>query len=255
MKFACVKRYDDISSALSEKLTIRLSGSGYIYDDEDPDYVFVVGGEGTFLKAVHRYMDKLDSIAFFGIHTGTLGFFSDYTDKEFEEFVSNFLNAKPRVCEYQLLKVSVDDKVHYALNEMRVENVSRTQKIDVEVDGEDFERFSGTGLCVCTQLGSTAFNRSLNGAVIQEGLPLIEMSEISGIHNRYYRSLGSSIVMKEDAKIVFKSDDFSSAILCIDYLTYDLDDAKMIKIELSTKRVKILRYKDVGYFKRLKSLF
>ena len=34
MKFACVKRYDDISSALSEKLTIRLSGNGYTYDDE-----------------------------------------------------------------------------------------------------------------------------------------------------------------------------------------------------------------------------
>ena len=59
MKFACVKRYDDISSALSEKLTIRLSGNGYTYDDEDPDYVFVVGGDGTFLKAVHRYMDTV----------------------------------------------------------------------------------------------------------------------------------------------------------------------------------------------------
>lgn len=255
MKFTCVKRYDDISSALAEKLTIRLISKGYSYDDENPDYVFVVGGDGTFLKAVHRYMDQLDRIAFFGIHTGTLGFFSDYTDKEFEEFISSFLNEEARVCEYQLLKVSVNGQDHYALNEMRVENVSRTQKIDVEVNGEYFERFSGTGLCICTQLGSTAFNRSLNGAVIQEGLPLIEMSEISGIHNRYYRSLGSSIVMKEDAKIVFKSDDFSKALLCIDYLTYSLDGAKCVNIELSKRKVKILRYKDVGYFKRLKSLF
>lgn len=255
MKFTCVHRLDELSKNLADKLSSQLIANGYECDESNPEVVFVIGGDGTFLYAVHKYLDKLDDISFLGIHTGTLGFFTDYTDEEYEEFINDFLNKEPDIIEYQLLKVETGNKVYYALNEMRVENVKRTQKIKVYVNDEEFEEFAGTGLCICTQLGSTAFNRSLKGAVIQEGLPLIQMSEISGIHNRYYQSLGTSIVMKEDAHIRFVSDSFESALLCIDFNTYSLDHEQEVNIKLSGKKVRMLRYKKVGYFKRLKSLF
>lgn len=255
MRFNCVARLDELSHEIATKLENKLIDHGFIKDQDDPQLVIVIGGDGTFLLAVHEYMDKVDDLCFIGIHTGTLGFFTDYTDQEFNSFVDDLLHRQAKEISYQLLKVTYDNHCYYALNEMRVENVSRTQKIDVYVNGEDFERFSGTGLCICTQLGSTAFNRSVHGAVIQEGLPLLEMSEISGIHNRYYRSLGSSIVMKDDAKIQFVADSFDRAMLCIDYMTYPLDGVKKINIELSKKHVRMLRYREVGYFKRLKSLF
>ncbi len=255
MRFNCVTRYDTLSESICARIESELQANNYIKDQNDPELVVVIGGDGTFLMAVHQYMDKLDNIRFIGIHTGTLGFFTDYTDKELDVFIDDLLHKEPQEISYQLLKVSYNNKSHYALNEMRVENVTRTQKIKVIVNGEDFEEFSGTGLCICTQLGSTAFNRSLNGAVIQEGLPLLEMSEISGIHNRYYRSLGSSIVMKDDAKVQFVSNSFDHALLCIDYMSFPLDGVRKIDIELSKKHVRMLRYRSVGYFKRLKSLF
>ena len=37
-------------------------------------YVIVIGGDGTILRAIHRYLDKIESIRLLGIHTGTLGF-------------------------------------------------------------------------------------------------------------------------------------------------------------------------------------
>ena len=35
---------------------------------------FSVGGDGTLLRAIHTYIDKLDEIQFVAIHTGNLGF-------------------------------------------------------------------------------------------------------------------------------------------------------------------------------------
>ena len=47
-------------------------------DDEHPDIVITVGGDGTLLGAFHHYRNQLDQIRFVGIHTGHLGFYTDW---------------------------------------------------------------------------------------------------------------------------------------------------------------------------------
>lgn len=61
----------------------------------------------------------------------------------------------------------------------RIENVIQTLDLEVMIDDEFFENYRGTGMCVCTQAGSTAYNRSLKGAVIDEGLNLLQLHEIT----------------------------------------------------------------------------
>ena len=84
MRFNCVTRYDTLSESICARIESELQANNYIKDQNDPELVVVIGGDGTFLMAVHQYMDKLDNIRFIGIHTGTLGFFTDYTDKELD---------------------------------------------------------------------------------------------------------------------------------------------------------------------------
>ena len=256
-RFETVVRFDETSNNINDYIKETLLNNGYFYDEINSEIIIVIGGDGTFLKAVHNNIDRLDEVSFYGIHTGTLGFFTDYKSDEVEEFVDDLINKKPILREYQLLKVKVDNNdVYYALNEMRIENVVRTQVLNVTLNGEEFETFRGTGMCVSTQIGSTAYNRSLKGAVIQDGLPLIQMSEIAGIHHSAYRSLGVPIVMSEDSKIVFESSCFEDAILCIDSCFYKLNgNHKKISVELGEKKIKFLRFKNVSYFKKLQTLF
>ena len=57
----------------------RLCQEGcFVRDDEHPDVVITVGGDGTLLGAFHRYRNQLDSIRFVAIHTGHLGFYTDW---------------------------------------------------------------------------------------------------------------------------------------------------------------------------------
>ena len=195
--------------------------------------VLVIGGDGTFIYAVHQYIDVLDRVRFFGIHTGTLGFYTDYRDTDFEEFTSDFVKGKVTEYSYPILEGKTEHETYYGINEIRVENAVRTQEMKVYLNNSLFETYRGTGMCVSTQLGSTAYNRSVGGAVIQEGLSLIQMTEIA-----------------------FTSKSFEGAMLGADSEVFPLDNAKRIEISVSrSKSVRMLKGRDVYYFDRLQSLF
>ena len=54
----------------------------FIYDEKNPDLVISIGGDGTILEAVHQYLMLM---LFVGIHTGTLGFYTDYQVDEVDQ--------------------------------------------------------------------------------------------------------------------------------------------------------------------------
>ncbi|MGN1183562.1 MAG: NAD(+)/NADH kinase, partial [Faecalibacillus sp.] len=70
MKYAFVTRDDELSKKTAIKIHQCLK-KYFIHDENNPDLVISIGGDGTILNAVHRYMNK--DCAFVGLHTGTLG--------------------------------------------------------------------------------------------------------------------------------------------------------------------------------------
>ena len=255
-KYAIVARPDEVSEKLEIRADHYLTSNGFIRDDEHPDTVVVIGGDGTFILAVHRYMHCLNEVCFFGIHTGTLGFYSEYLDKDISEFLHVLTDGTGQEKQFQVLQAKTSKAIYYAINEIRIENAARTQVLDVYVDKKLFETFRGTGMCVCTQLGSTAYNRSLGGAVIQEGLDLIELAEISGIHHSRYRSLDAPIVLKAESVIDLASVSFTGALLGADAEVFELDGETNVEISVCKDRqIRVLRGRDISYFDRLKSLF
>ncbi len=255
-RYALVIRPDETSAKIADQLRKRLAVYGCVEDPHMPQTIFVIGGDGTFIYAVHEYMPHLDEVCFYGIHTGTLGFYTDYLDTDLEAFVSAYVNDQCTEVRYPILSAHYDGHEVHGINEIRIENASRTQVMEIYVNDRKFEDFRGTGICVCTQLGSTAYNRSLGGAVIQEGLRFIEMTEIAGIHHVKYRSLGSPIVMCENTQLRFESESFDHALLGVDSDVLPLDGVKSITMHTSPDlSVRMLRGRQVSYFDRLKSLF
>ena len=58
MKFAVTSRGDDISNTLKRRIETYLLDFGLFLQEEEPDLVITVGGDGTLLQAFHDYSHK-----------------------------------------------------------------------------------------------------------------------------------------------------------------------------------------------------
>lgn len=257
MRYAIVQKLDENSKKVAGKVIDQLSQNNWIHDDEHPELVICIGGDGTILYGVHQYIKNINDLMFLGIHTGTLGFLTDYTQDELDICLHHLLTRSPRINKAPLLKIEVDqwENPVYALNEMRIENVIKSQNMNVYIDGEFFEKCRGSGICLSTQAGSTAYNRSLKGAVIDSGLSVMQLAEITPIQHSKHRSLGNPYIMMENRHVRMVSDDFSTAMLCYDHFATALNDAKEVKVQFSDKYVHFARYREYSYLKRLKNLY
>ena len=175
-QYALVVKQDEMSANIAEKIKKGLTGI-MEYNPDDPDLVISVGGDGTMLLSVHQYMEQ--KVSFVGVHTGTLGFFTDYQKDEITELIAAIKADHYQMTPRHLLEVDVYHKAgketYLALNEMRIDHGYTTQVIDVYIDDELLEVFRGNGLCVSTPSGSTAYNKSIGGAVIYPGSPLMQL--------------------------------------------------------------------------------
>ena len=243
---------NEYSTSLKEKLLNLFPKYGFVEDENNPELVIAIGGDGTFLRCVHAFKDQ--DVYLLGIKTGTLGFFYDFDDN-LEDILLKIKNNDFRVSEYRLLEADIDkDKTIYALNEIRIENPFHTLTCDVYINDFKLETFRGNGLVVCSPIGSSAYNKSLGGAIIDTSLEVMELTEIATIQNNVYRSLGSSLIVSGDTKIEFRGD-LNNLVIGYDFDIMTLANSKEISFTLSHKSIKIIHDKDSHQIHKLKESF
>ena len=93
--------------------------------------------------------------------------------------------------------------------------------MDVELNGEHFERFRGDGLCVSTPSGSTAYNKALGGAIIHPTLQAFQLTEMASINNRVFRTVGSSLVLPAHHNCALKPVNEQQFNMTVDHVQHD----------------------------------
>lgn len=252
--YALVCKQDEPSVIIGQQIRQALDKT-MNYDEDNPELVISVGGDGTMLHCVHLYENQLDQVAFIGMHTGTLGFLTDYQKDEVEQLIQDIQTKDYRIYERELLNIQTNLCAYLALNEFRIENNMRSQVLDVSINNEFLETFRGNGLCISTPSGSTAYNKSLGGAIVYSQEGLMQLSEIAGIHHNAYRSLGSSLILDQSHTIHIESQNFDNAVLGIDHLVYDLKDVKYIDISIALQKARFIELKQVSLIERLKRAY
>ncbi len=84
MKVAIVHNKEAKTIEVAERLNTLLEQAGIQRDDQEPEMVISIGGDGTLLSALHHYSQCLIDVRFLGVHTGHLGFYTDWRDYELE---------------------------------------------------------------------------------------------------------------------------------------------------------------------------
>lgn len=263
-KFSFVVKKDDISEKIKYEINNFLVKNNLIFDEVSPDYVFVIGGDGTVLSAFRKYLDIINNVKFLAIHTGNLGFYTDYQIKNFRNIFEDMLTKNPRIDSYPLIYAEAFDEneniisSEYALNEITLNNaVGSTYIAELYIDNQHFENFRGDGICISTPTGSTAYNKSLGGAVVHPRLDVFQVTEIAALNNIVYRTLGNSVILSKDEKLTIrpKKQD-NNHRLNIDQKYINYENLSKIDVTLSKdKKISFLRYNEVSFWNRVKRSF
>ena len=133
--------------------------------DADMDLVFVLGGDGTMLRASRMYPGRV----LLGVNLGKVGFMSGMLPEELETGVEKVLGDGLEVQEYRMLDVRVgDEEPNLAANDAVLikKRPHHLISIDVSIGGEELFAFRCDGFIAATPLGSTAYALSAGGPII-----------------------------------------------------------------------------------------
>lgn len=259
MKVAVVTNYYEHSIEVGNALKQKLQQANLIFDEEHPQVVITVGGDGTLLYAMHQYEEQLEAICFIGVHTGHLGFYTDWKDNELDELVKALSIVQPTAISYPLLNIEVCSEgmtsAHIALNEMTIRRINHTVVTDVRINGSQFERFRGDGLIISTPTGSTGYNKSMGGSVIPPNLEVFQMTEMAPLNNRIFHTLGSSMILGKEDRICLHFDEGDDYILTIDHEKYPLEKVDWIRVRLSDKKINFLKQRHLPFWQRVHQSF
>ena len=252
MKYYIVQKEDELSkkikSLLMEKIQLE-------YSHQQPDYVIVIGGDGTLLAAVHQFPNAI----LFAIHTGHLGFYANYTLEDLDCLVEDIHHGSFIVEKLDIIqgkietsKGSIED---FAINEMTILCPLKPLILEVKIDGIRLETFRGTGICISTSYGSTAYNKSLSGAVIDPKLKAFQLTEIAGMNSNQYRTLSSSLLLSTDRRVELEAKEHRGLVITFDQISYSLQDFNRASLLLKASQISLAHHNEKSFIDRIRRAF
>lgn len=234
-------------------------GLTIVKDHREANIIASIGDDGTFLQAVRKTGFR-DDCLYAGISTKeSLSMYCDFKLTESSKMVEAAANEDMEVRKYPLIEVNVDGQGTFqCLNEFSIRSsIIKTFELDVFIDDLHFETFRGDGLIVATPTGSTAYNKSVNGAVVDPLLSCMQVSEVASINNNKYRTLGASFILGSERSLTLKVLSFGNEhpTMGMDNEALSIRHVDKIHITLSDKKIKTLKLKDNSFWEKVKRTF
>ncbi|TQQ84092.1 NAD(+)/NADH kinase [Peptacetobacter hominis] len=246
-----------------ELLKRKLVNAGFEVSNElhpETELIVCIGGDGSFLRTVRDF--DYPEIPVVGINTGHLGFFPEVMPDEIDAFIESYLNGNYIIQEVPTLQAMICTESScwdfYALNEICVKgDMSRTVHLGLYVNNRKIENFSGDGMIICSQTGSTAYSYSAGGSIIDCNVEVMQLTPLSPINTNAYRSFTSSIIVPKDTEIrlvpEYRFED--SILIVIDGIEHRHKKISDIKIYTSDIKLKLLRLSDYEFWNRVSKKF
>lgn len=162
-----------------------------------PDCVLVVGGDGTVIRAA-RQLQKYD-IPMLGVNMGTVGYLTEVDPNNFREELDQLLKGQYFVEKRMMLKGTFSDgQKEVALNDIVLTRMGDLRVIHfrIYVNGELLNTYSADGIIVSTPTGSTGYNLSAGGPIVEPTARMIVLTPICA-----HALNTSSIVLSEEDRI------------------------------------------------------
>ena len=201
-----------------------------------------IGGDGTFLRTAEKVARC--GIPILGINTGHLGYLADASVENIDEVVENLFSGNYKIEERTVLHVTTDSGVvidnPFALNAIAISRQSTALMMSMHtwVNDSELTSYKGDGLIISTPTGSTAYNLSVGGPILEPTSNNIVLSPISA-HSLTMRPL----VLRDDCTIrVTTNSRAQQYLVSIDGRPFTFDIGTSITVRKADFTVKVIQH-------------
>ncbi len=192
-----------IAGAIARLETICAAAEVEIVEDDDVDLAVVLGGDGTMLRALHRFLDT--EVPVIGVNFGRVGFLSAMGPEAMEEGLARAFAGERRTVPLPTLEVGIEGIEAVAVNDVvcATSQIGRMVELAWSIGGEDLGVQPCDGVICASSTGSTAYNLSSGGPVLVWGLDAIAVTFVSP-HSLHARPLvvprGLDLVVRNETR-------------------------------------------------------
>jgi NAD+ kinase len=157
-------------------------------DLAEADIAVVLGGDGTMLRALKRFLGM--DVPVLGVNFGRVGFLASLDADAFEDGLLRAFGGGYQVAELPVLEAEAGADRWQGVNDVVVTSSSLGRMIELgwAVGGEDLGSIPCDGLVCSTPSGSTAYNLSNGGPVLVWGLDAMAVTFVAP-HSLHARPL------------------------------------------------------------------
>lgn len=149
----------------------------------DADCMIVLGGDGTMLQAARD--TKKRHVPLIGVNLGTLGYMTEIEPDNLEEALEQLIQGDYEMESRMMLngKCYLENgctEEGWALNDIVISRSGSLQiiKINIYVNGQFLNVFNADGVIITTPTGSTGYNLSAGGPIVEPKAKLIMLTPI-----------------------------------------------------------------------------
>ena len=170
---------DGVDDALARLQAVAARSGVELVDGDDADVAIVLGGDGTMLRALGRFLGT--GVPVVGVNYGRVGFLTAIHAEALEDGLARVFAGDYRTVELSTLEVTVGGETRTAVNDVVVAGGTLGRMIEVgyAIGGEHLGSQPSDGLICATPTGSTAYNLSNGGPVLVWGLDALVLTFVA----------------------------------------------------------------------------
>ena len=212
-----------------------------------PDFLFSIGGDGTFIDAANLVGDS--GIPILGINTGRIGFLTNVNRNNFQVAFDFLEKSDYQIEKRSLLQVRSDNgaplPATFALNDISIHPHGESiNAVKVLANGEHLNTYWGDGLIVATPTGSTAYSLSCGGPILVPSANVMVLTPIAS-HSLTVRP----IVLPADNELRIKVESRSHRfILSVDSHRLAMNDDVTLTVSRAPYTIQTIRLPNAGFY-------
>jgi NAD+ kinase len=227
-------------------------GVEVVGDGAGPDIAVVLGGDGTMLRALQRYLGA--GVPVLGVNFGRVGFLTSVAGEALETGLRRVFAGEYVVSSLSTLEVEAGGEEAVAVNDVVAASATLGRMVELEwaIGGESLGQVPCDGIICSTPAGSTAYNLSNGGPVLVWGLDAMAVTFVAP-HSLHARPL---VVPRHSVLEIWnRTPDVGLTVIVDGHHVVELGDGGRAGVRLGERSALLATLPEATFFRRYRETF